>query len=780
MRYLCIVAIAFCWCVPMSGFGTAQVRDALADDLIKQLDEKDVDHRRDAAYELVRRADHSDAVIAALGKATADDDTQVRVQSLTGLARAGKKSEPVIPELLTCLSDRDAQVRYRAAGALGAIGTAAIEPLATRWASASNDAKIATAQALAIIGPEANSAISLLTEGLNGNGGLPRYAAEALVAISPQNETSLLEIAGHSDAAARKAGICGLAALGSPSEPAMQKLQSAASDSDPKIRETAIVAVAKSRLPKAEKSALIEAALVDSVESVRAAAIVAMRRASLPAEEFAQRMVSRLQSDNVDTANAVVKALAELGPGARSTLPALVEVATKKGIDQQLVSQTLASFGAGVVPDLLAAIEKQPANEPLFSKALGLIGEPAVEALTLGLSSDVELVRVAATRALGGVRPPSKVLLQKLLGSVQDKSAQVREIAVASLIVAAKDADFAKDTILKATQDVEPKVRAAAIQSLRIFKFTDEQEQQAVDLGLKDISPEVRSSTLTVLSNMPKVLQTRLERVAVLVTDADVRVRTNAALTIGKLDKKQVNESVIEACLTALRDSDDSVRIAMTESVKSLSISEPRVLDALGGNLVDDLALLRVTLEAVSGFGGSAAPMIPAILQLASHEKAEVRVAALNTLAAIEKDPQQLSGRLTEALDDKEWEVRRIAGVALGKLGPEAKNAVPKLFRMLSSDEDRDFASSSLKEINAAPVEAIPLLMEKLESEERRIAFYAVSLLGKIGPPAAAALPKLEAMLAKPSSDKGRSDFRRKFLVEAIAAIKGEPKAEKE
>ena len=217
----------------------------------------------------------------------------------------------------------------------------------------------------------------------------------------------------------------------------------------------------------------------------------------------------------------------------------------------------------------------------------------------------------------------------------------------------------------------------------------------------------------------------------------------------------------------------------MTESVKSLSISEPRVLDALGGNLSDHLELLRLTLEAVSGFGGKAASLIPAVSQLASHEKAEVRVAALGALSAIEKDPQQLTGRLTEALEDKEWEVRRMAGVALGKLGPEAKSAVPKLFRMLSSDEDREFASGSLKEINTAPVEAIPLLIEKLESEERRTAFYAVSLLGKIGPPAAEALPKLEAMLAKPSADRGRSDFRRKFLIEAIAAIKGEPKAEK-
>ncbi len=779
MRTYWISAIVFCFCVPFSTLGGAQLRDASADELIKQLDDKEVERRRDAAYELVRRGDHTESVIAALGKATADDDTQVRVQSLTGLARAGTKSEPVIPELLKCLGNRDSQVRYRAAGALGSIGNAAIKPLLSHWANASSDTKIAVAQAFARIGPEADSAIPLLNEGLKGKDGLPRYAAEALVAIAPQDETKLLELAEHPDSAARKVGISGLAALASLSELAMQRLQNAASDLDPKIRETAIIVVAKSGLPIGKKSVLIEDALVDPVASVRAAAIVAMNKSSLPAEAFSQRLATRLPTVDIDAANALVGAIALLGPGARGTLPAMVDVANRKGIDQQLLSKTFASFGAGAVPDLLAAIEKYPAFEPVFSQALGLIGEPAVESLTRGISSKVELVRMSATRALGAVRPLNKSLLQKLVTAVEDESAQVREIAIASLIVAAKDADFTKDTLLKATRDVEPKVRAAALQALRSFKFTDDQIQEVVERSLKDASPEVRSSTLSVLSEIPTLLPSRLQQLVGLVKDTDSSVRTRATQTLGKLEKKLVNDSVVEACVAALRDDDHAVRIAATETVKSLSISENVVLDALGSNLADDLTLLRLTLETVSGFGDKAASMIPSVSQLASHEKAEVRVAALGALAAIEKSPELLCGRLTEALDDKEWEVRRVAGAALGKLGPNAKNSVPKLFRMLSSDEDRDFASSALKEIDTAPVEAIPLLMEKLESEERRTAFYAVSLLGKIGPPAAEALPKLEAMLAKPSGDPGRAEFRKKFLVEAIAAIRGEPKPKK-
>ena len=788
MRYLWISSVALGWTVQWSCSVFAQVQDATAEVLIRQLEEKGVEQRRDAAYELARRRDLSDDVIAALGKSTADDDTQVRVQSLTGLARAGKKSVQVLPELLKCLSSRDDQVRYRAAAAIGAMGTAAIEPLRSYWPSATTDSKIAVAQAFAIIGPGAESAIPLLTVGLSEKGGLSRYAAEALIAISPHDEAVIFNIADQTDTTARRVGISQLAVIGSLSDRVIHKLYEAVSDSDPKIREMAIIAAAKSKLQTAEKATLVESALLDSADSVRAAAIVAMVKAALPAEQFSMRIAARMANANIDAANTTVRAIALLGPNARGSLPSLVEIANRDGIDLQLVSQSMASFGAAVVPDLLAALERQPKNEAVFSRALGLIGEPAVESLALGLSSPVELVRVAAVRALGGVRPMNKSVLQWNVQAVQDSSPRVREIAVTALIAVAKEGDLAKNTILhdailKATKDASPEVRAAALQSLGVLKYSESQLTEMIDRGLDDESPDVRSNTLLVLGQMPKFLRTRADRFVEMISDDHIGVRKNAAMLLGKLDKKQVTDLIVTACVKGLRDSDFSVRIAATESVKALGIQEKSVLDALGGNLVDDKDLLTASLESLLGFGDKATAMLPTISRLASHENVGVRVAALNAISAIEKDPQQIVGRLMEALDDKDWEVRQSAGVALGKMGQNAKNAVPKLFGMLRSEPDKGYADSSLKEINSAPIEAIPMLIEKIESDDRREAFYAVSLLGKIGPPAAESLPNLEAKLAKlleemskarPKSDKGRDEFRRKFLADAIAAIKGE------
>jgi len=66
VRSIWIVPFALCLFGLLHGIGMAQVRDASLDTLVSQLEEKDVARRRDAAYELVRRSDHSVTVIAAL------------------------------------------------------------------------------------------------------------------------------------------------------------------------------------------------------------------------------------------------------------------------------------------------------------------------------------------------------------------------------------------------------------------------------------------------------------------------------------------------------------------------------------------------------------------------------------------------------------------------------------------------------------------------------------------------------------------------------------------
>ena len=56
---------------------------------------------------------------------------------------------------------------------------------------------------------------------------------------------------------------------------------------------------------------------------------------------------------------------------------------------------------------------------------------------------------------------------------------------------------------------------------------------------------------------------------------------------------------------------------------------------------------------------------------------------------------------MVRVLDDKDWTVRREACVVLAELGSDGKQAVPKLIRLLPSDQDSDAVRDALRKINA-------------------------------------------------------------------------------
>ena len=76
-------------------------------------------------------------------------------------------------------------------------------------------------------------------------------------------------------------------------------------------------------------------------------------------------------------------------------------------------------------------------------------------------------------------------------------------------------------------------------------------------------------------------------------------------------------------------------------------------------------------------------------------------------------------------------------------MGFDARAAVPALFRRMEVREDEDFVHRALRRINAAGPDAVPDLIEGLESDSRRQRYMAAFLLGSVGPEASEALPIL-------------------------------------
>lgn len=135
--------------------------------------------------------------------------------------------------------------------------------------------------------------------------------------------------------------------------------------------------------------------------------------------------------------------------------------------------------------------------------------------------------------------------------------------------------------------------------------------------------------------------------------------------------------------------------------------------------------------------GVDARPAAAALVLAAADENEEVREWATGALEELGPPEEEQAGRLAELLSRPEPDVAYWAATLLGRLGRGAAAEVPALTGALAGD-------------GAAAV--------------RERAAWA---LGRIGPPAATALPVLESSAAGPEERLAR------LAAEAIAAIRG-------
>ena len=92
---------------------------------------------------------------------------------------------------------------------------------------------------------------------------------------------------------------------------------------------------------------------------------------------------------------------------------------------------------------------------------------------------------------------------------------------------------------------------------------------------------------------------------------------------------------------------------------------------------------------------------------------------------------------LINALGDKDQSVRNDVARVLGLIGPETKDAVPKLIEMLKNDTGwfaRSSAAHSLGKIGPDAKSAVPALIEAMKDRIAGVRGAAILALGEIGP----------------------------------------------
>ena len=131
---------------------------------------------------------------------------------------------------------------------------------------------------------------------------------------------------------------------------------------------------------------------------------------------------------------------------------------------------------------------------------------------------------------------------------------------------------------------------------------------------------------------------------------------------------------------------------------------------------------------------------------------AEDRKHAAETLGKIGAEAKDAIPRLVELLMDPEEAVREAAARALGQIGWAAKDAVPKLIALLKDTHDyvRQVAAGALGEIGTQAEDAVPHLIELLKDPGEGVREAAAGALGRIGPAAKDAIPHLVELLKGP------------------------------
>jgi HEAT repeat protein len=168
---------------------------------------------------------------------------------------------------------------------------------------------------------------------------------------------------------------------------------------------------------------------------------------------------------------------------------------------------------------------------------------------------------------------------------------------------------------------------------------------------------------------------------------------------------------------------------------------------------------VRVRVIAALGtLGGQAHRVLP-VLRAALKETAvndddeSVRTDAAHALLQVGPEPDSEVAGLIDSLHNELEVLRFHAAIALGKLGGDARPAIPVLIHTALWDEDpavRVEAAVALWKIDRTGPLVIPALIKALADDNELICWIAADCLGQIGADARPAVPALQQALRRP------------------------------
>lgn len=458
----------------------------------------------------------------------------------------------------------------------------------------------------------------------------------------------------------------------------------------------------------------------------------------------------------------------------------------------------LANRGAEAVeaiPELDKALgDPDPGLRQRAAEALGAIGPPAKQSagLLVGrLKDENALVRAHAAHALGSIGAVNDAVVPELARTLGDADPIVRRAAIRALQKIRPGADVIVPLVTKLLEDNEPSVVLHALQSL------SEIGDRAMPLIISALGkPKSCYWACVILSEMGPAAKSAVPALSRVLQDKDPEDRMQALIALGEIGPDAA--TAVSAITAALNDKEDSVAYAAAFALGKIGAKSATA--ALEKTVKDeDPFLAMISAWALAMINRQDEPTMDRAIEVlangARHEKVFFRSAAVRglaelktgrgrtipTLVAALKDPEpevmanSLGGlvalgsaavpELSKALADQHLQIP--AAVALARIGPAAKGALPALMSALKSDnpEFHREAHFALAALGPEAAAAVPSLIKCLEGDDPEAKYSAAYALGKVGPAAKSAITVLKANV------RSDDEFLRLSSVWALLAI---------
>ena len=415
------------------------------------------------------------------------------------------------------------------------------------------------------------------------------------------------------------------------------------------------------------------------------------------------------------------------------------------------------------------------------ARALGEIGaaaKPAVPALAELIKDSNEMVRRQVVKAVMRIRPGPQVTVPLCVKLLEDPDPGVRHRILQAITEAGPQAVPALIAALK-----NDKAAYWACLVLREMGPAAKAAVPALAEKLKDPRPGTRREAILTLGAMNEAALPVLPQIAACLNDehtrtaatfvlgqlgqippdAEAAIRANAksndaflssfslwALARVHPEDKQLRREATEQLIARLKDPEAFVRVAAARALAALPPA-PEITGPIWQKALQnaDEVTARHALDALAALG---APAVPRLIEALKHE--HLRGQVVYILGQIGPAAAPAAEALAGLVNDKNARVAQEAALALAKIGPGAKAAIPALVKSLEGEGANSHAVAYALGKIGPDATVQKALTGLLKSSDRDLALVSAWVLAQVRPVtaeiAAQTVPVLTAGLAAP------------------------------